>query len=109
AGLSSVYGTGVNSQNFNWVGSYVESIGQINTLALDALGNIWSENVTSNPGVLTEILSGILPGSFANGVTVDDSEYLMFSNLSEGTDRPRQYNSTTGFGPISQVGPGASP
>jgi hypothetical protein len=100
--------------NFNYVKTYIQNNNQINTLALDAAGNIWLENVTSNPGILTLALTGIIPGSFAQSATADGNEYVMFSNLTVGTDRPRIVipNQQTGalqFEPLSQVGPGAPP
>jgi len=100
--------------NFNYIKTYIQNNNQINTLALDASGNIWLENVTSNPGVLTLALPGIIPGSFAQSATSDGNEYIMFSNLQIGTDRPRLVipNQETGaltFQPVSQVGPGAPP
>ena len=100
--------------NFNYVKSFIQSNGDITTLALDASGFMWQENVTDNPGVLTVALSGILPGSFARSATEDDQEYIVFSNLSIGTERPRvaSISQTTGqlqFLPLSQVGPGAPP
>ena len=100
--------------NFNYIKSYIQDNGQTYTLALDASGLMWIENVTSDPGVLTLSLSGILPGSFAKSVTADDNEYIMFSDLSVGTDRPRVVHPNTVTGaleylPLSQVGPGAPP
>jgi hypothetical protein len=100
--------------NFNYVKSFVQSNGDITTLALDASGLMWQENVTDNPGVITVALSGILPGSYAKSATEDDQEYIMFSNLSIGTERPRvaSINQVSGqlqFLPLSQVGPGAPP
>ena len=96
-------------ENFNWVGSYEQNNGDLTTLALDAAGNIWQENVLSNPGVLSLSLSGILPGSFGNGATIDNSEFVMFSDLTVGTDRPRQLDSDGNWYPVTQVGPGVSP
>jgi hypothetical protein len=100
--------------NFNYIKTYIQNNQQINTLALDASGNIWLENATENPGVLSLALTGIIPGSFAQSATADGNEYLMFSNLAVGTDRPRVVypNQTTGqlqFLPLSQVGPGQPP
>jgi len=100
--------------NFNYIKTYIQNNQQINTLALDASGNIWLENVTSNPGILTLALTGIIPGSFAQSATADGNEYIMLSNLQIGTDRPRLVipNQETGalmFEPVSQEGPGAPP
>lgn len=94
--------------NFNYVKTYVQNDGQIDTLALDASGLLWVEDVTNNPGVLTIGLTGILPGSFAKSATTDNQEFIMFSDLTIGTDRPRVFNGTQ-FLPLSQVGPGAPP
>jgi hypothetical protein len=96
-------------ENFNWVGSYEQNDESLNTLALDAAGNLWIENVRSNPGVLSLALTGILPGSFANGATIDDNEFVMFSDLTIGTDRPRQLDANGNWYPVTQVGPGAPP
>lgn len=95
--------------NFNWIGSYEQNNLALTTLALDASGTIWKEDVINNPGVLSIALSGIIPGSFANGATIDDSEFIMFSDLSIGTDRPRQLNSNGNWYPVTQVGPGVPP
>ena len=100
--------------NFDYVKSFVQSDGGINTLALDASGLMWQENVITDPGVLSVALSGILPNTFARSATQFDQEYICFSNLQVGTDRPRvaSINNVSGvlqFLPLSQVGPGASP
>lgn len=94
--------------NFNYVKTYAQDNGQIDTLALDASGIIWLENVNLNPGVLSVVLTGILPGSYARSATSDDREYICFSDLTVGTDRPRTFDGTN-FYPLSQVGPGAPP
>lgn len=100
--------------NFNYVKSFVQLNGNITTLALDASGIMWQEDVTDDPGVLSVALSGIIPGSFAKSATEDDQEYIVFSNLTIGTDRPRvasinQISGQLQFLPLSQVGPGAPP
>jgi hypothetical protein len=94
--------------NFNYVKSYIQDNNQIDTLALDASGLLWKEDVTNAPGKLAIALTGILPGSFARSATADDREYICFSDLSIGTERPRVFDGTK-FGPLSQVGPGSSP
>jgi hypothetical protein len=95
--------------NFNWFGSYEQNNDSLFTLALDSDGNMWQENVIGNPGVLSLTLSGIVPGSFANGATIDNSEFVMFSDLSIGTDRPRQLDADGNWYPVTQQGPGAPP
>lgn len=95
--------------NFNYVKTYVQDNGHIDTLALDASGILWQEDVTDVPGVLSVVLTGILPNTFAQSSTMIDNEYIMFSDLSVGTDRPRVYLKGESFNPLSQVGPGAPP
>lgn len=95
--------------NFNYVKSYIQDNGQTYTLALDASGLLWQENVTSAPGTLSLAQSGILPGSFAKSVTSSNNEYILFSDLSIGTERPRVYYRGQQFLPLSQGGPGAPP
>jgi hypothetical protein len=50
----------------------------------------------------------IQPNSFAESVTVDDREFIAFSNLLNGTDIPRTFDGEN-FPRLSQVGPGAPP
>ena len=94
--------------NFNWIKTYEQTSGQLDTLALDANGVLWDENVTANPGVLNGIYTGILPGTYAKSVTFDDVEYIALSSLVAGTDIPRRWNGST-LERVSQVGPGAPP
>jgi hypothetical protein len=94
--------------NFNYVKSFESSNGGLKTLALDADGNWWVEDVTNDPGVLTSLLEGITPGSYANSVTQEDREYTCFSDLNTGSDIPRQYTGQW-IDKITQVGPAAPP
>lgn len=94
--------------NYNWVKTYAQRNGQVSTLALDSSGVLHDEDVTNNPGVLNTIFTGILPGSFARSVTLDDVEYMAMSDLKQGFDMPRQWNGTN-LDRISQVGPGSAP
>jgi hypothetical protein len=50
----------------------------------------------------------IQPNSFAESATVDDREFIAFSNLLNGTDIPRTFDGVN-FPRLSQVGPGAPP
>ncbi len=95
--------------NFNYVGSYEQNNLFLQTLALDSNGNLWKEDVTDNPGVLSLALSGILPNTFGNGQTFSNKQFLMFSDLTIGTDRPRLLDTDGNFYPVTQVGPGAPP
>jgi hypothetical protein len=94
--------------NFNYIKSYELNNNQTFTLALDASGIMWQEDVSNNPDQLSLLKSGFLPGSFAKSATMNNKEHICFSDLSIGTDRPRVYNGTA-FDPLSQVGPGAPP
>lgn len=100
--------TAPSGSNFNYVKTYEQTSGQVDTLALDAAGVLWDENVTTAPGSLNSIYTGINPGSFAKSVTFDDVEYIAFSNLLNGTDIPRHWDGTN-LDRVSQVGPGAPP
>lgn len=97
-----------SSVNFQYVKSFVASNGDIKTLAIDAGGEWWVEDVTNDPGVLQPLMSGIPAGSYAKSITTNDREYVCFSNLSTGTDIPRQYTGQW-IDRITQVGPGAPP
>ena len=103
-GLFSVYGTGVNSQNFVWVQTFALQNGQLYTLALDANGDLWQEDVTNVPGTLVQIQT-VIPGSAAFGTTAFQRKYLCLSGQS---DIPRQWDGTN-FDRVSQEGPAAAP
>lgn len=94
--------------DFNYLKTFERTAGEVANLALDSNGILWEEDPVNNPGVLTEAESGILPDSFAQSATVDDREFIAFSNLLNGTDLPQTFDGTT-FSRLSQVGPGAAP
>ncbi len=94
--------------NFNYIKTYEQTSGQIDTLALDANGVLWDENVTATPGVLNGIYTGILPNTYGKSVTFENVEYIALSNLTIGTDIPRHWDGTN-LDRVSQVGPGAPP
>jgi len=96
-------------ENFNWVGTYEQNNMALTTLALDAAGILWKEDVINNPGVLSVALTGLLPDTFAVGATMNNQEFLMFSDLSIGTERPRLMDTYGNFYPVTQVGPGVPP
>ena len=93
--------------NFNYVKTYLSDT-DVATLALDASGVLWNEDVTNAEGTFTPIFSAIEPNTFAKSVTFDDVEYIALSNLTNGTDVPRQWNGQW-LDRVSQVGPGAPP
>ena len=94
--------------NFNWVKTYEQTDGAITTLALDASGTLWQEDVINNPDVLNAITEDIEPNTFAKSVTFDDVEYIAMSNQVNGTDVPRLWNGQW-LDRVSQYGPGAPP
>jgi hypothetical protein len=103
-----VWETPAPPSNFNWVKTYEQDDGDVDTLALDANGVLWDESVTNDPGVFSSIFQAIEPNTFAKSVTFDDVEYIAFSNQTNGTDVPRTWNGQW-LDRLSQVGPGAPP
>jgi hypothetical protein len=97
-----------SSSNFQYIKSFPQSNGDLSTLALDASGEMWVEDVINNPKVLNPLFSGVPSGSYAKSTTADDREYIAFSDLHTGAYIPTQYNGQW-FDRITQVGPGAPP
>ena len=96
------------SKQFDYVKTFEMTNGDSLTLALDANGTFWQEDVENSPNVLTPFYTAIEPNAFARSVTQDDREFIALSDLSMGTDMPRAYNGQW-VDRLSQVGPGASP
>lgn len=97
--------------NFLYAKTFLQPSGQVNSLALDKNGLLWAENVNTNPGILNEILETIQPGAYMFSSTDSNREYMCFSDLTVGSDIPRQWAGPgdTNFDRISQVAPGAPP
>jgi hypothetical protein len=95
-------------QNFNYIKTFSQPDGTNLTLALDAGGTFWQEQVEAEPNQLRAFYTAIEPNTFAKSVTADEREYIALSDLTQGTDMPRQYDATY-FDRVSQVGPGAAP
>jgi hypothetical protein len=96
--------------NFNYLTTFVADDGTVVNLAVDATGAWYMENVTTNPGVLTLVMDGLTPGSFASSCTADDGEFICFNDLTTGSDLPRKFTlDPQTMDRVSQVGPGASP
>jgi hypothetical protein len=100
-GLQSVLSSG-QSRNFVWVKTFIDNSGVVRTLALDATGDLWLENVSSTPGTLSSIFN-VLSGDLAHGSTAFGREYICLT----GSDMPRQYDGTN-LDRISQEGPGGN-
>lgn len=94
--------------NFNYVTTFEDDFGTIRTLAIDANGQWWVENVSTNPGVLSPIFDGPPADSYASSFTSDSRQYIAISDLSQGNYPPQQYTGQWNDR-VSQVGPGASP
>jgi hypothetical protein len=95
-------------ENFNYVTTFEDSFGTIRTLALDASGQWWLEDVTNNPGTLAPLFNGPPADSFASSFTANSRQYLATSDLLQGDYIPQQYNGQW-TDRVSQVGPGAPP
>lgn len=96
------------SVQFDYIKSFEMTAGDTLNLALDSSGIFWQEDVLNTPNVLTPFYTAIEPNTFARSVTQDNREFIALSNLTNGTDMPRQYNGQW-VDRISQVGPGAPP
>ena len=95
--------------NFNWVGTFDDDQGNIKSFGLDANGQVWLEDVTNNPGILTP-LTGIVPaGSYADGCSAYNREYITPSQLTQGTGIPLQYAPGGWVDKITQCGPAQAP
>jgi len=108
-GLSSVYAALAGNPTINYIRTFKEQDGQGTlTLLLDSLGNLWQEDIINAPGVLSNVSSTIVPGSYAFSTTYLAREYIAFHNNNFGIDIPRQYDGTN-LDRVSQCGPGAAP
>lgn len=94
--------------NFNFVGSFEMTNGEVLTLALDDSGVFWQENLETTPDVLTPFYISIEPDTFADMSVQDDRAFIALSDLQNGTDMPRGYNGQW-VDRLSQVGPGIAP
>ena len=104
-----VYGSPQNA-NFNGIGSVNLNQTDQTTLALDANGLTWKEDVSNAPNVLF-LEAGIPPvmaGSFLKAIDANGSAFMAYSDLTQGTAQPMQYNGAW-CDRITQVGPGTAP
>src|SRR6185312_3890578 len=103
-----IYGS-EGQTNFNGLLS-AEIDADLTTLALDALGLVWQEDVTNNPNILVRagLIPPVVPGSYMKGVDANGSAYMAYSDLTQVTSQPMQYNRRW-CDRITQVGPGAAP
>lgn len=80
------------------------------TLALDANGLVWAEDVTNAPNVLVRAsqIPAVELGSYMKGVDANGVAFMAYSDLTQGTSQPMQYNGQW-CDRITQVGPGQAP
>ena len=97
-----------SSVNFQTISTFTEQNGTIKNILLDASGNLYVEDVTNNPGVLTLADTGITPGSHAVTLNGPDVDYMAFTDCNVGVDMPQQYTPNW-IDRITQVGPSAAP
>ena len=104
-----IYGT---PQNANFNGICETNLNQTDqiSLALDANGLTWKEDVTNNPFYLaTEAgIPAVMAGAYLKGVDANGVAFMAYSDLTQGTSQPMQYNGSW-CDRITQVGPGAAP
>jgi len=104
-----IYGSEA-SANFNGIFNANLNSNDLTTIALDALGLLWSEDVYNAPNILSRasLIPSVVPGSYMKGLDANGVAYMAFSDLKQGTSQPMQYNGQWADR-ITQVGPGAAP
>src|SRR5208282_913698 len=83
--------------------TYLQPNGDPLTLALDASGNLWVEDVEANPGN-PSVLAQVSAGISAFSASAFGREYLAFSDLLTGQWPPLQYDGTN-LDRVTQEGP----
>jgi len=104
-----LYGTPQNA-NFNGIGSVNLNQTDQTTLALDANGLTWKEDAANTPGqlALESGIPAVMVGSYLKAVDANGVAYMAYSDLTQGTSQPMQYNGAW-CDRITQVGPGQAP
>jgi hypothetical protein len=71
-----------SSANFNLISTYEDSFGNIKNVALDANGDFWVEDVTSNPGILTSLtdIIDVPVNSYATAANANSRLYMAISS-----------------------------
>ena len=87
--------------------TFITPTGDIEQFVFDSNGVLWLEDVSNNPGVLTQI-GTFTPGSWAKSCTADGREYIAISDALHGSDVPVQYNPQYGLDRVTQDGPGVA-
>lgn len=80
------------------------------TIALDANGLSWKEDVTNAPDDLSleSLIPTAIAGSYLKGLDANGVAYMAYSDLTKGISQPMQYNGRW-CDRITQVGPGVAP
>jgi hypothetical protein len=105
-----VYCTEAQTNFLGLVSANLDSI-DLTTLALDAMGLVWQEDVSNNPNILVRagLIPQVVPGSYMKGLDAGNGmAYMAYSDLTQGTSQPMQYNGQW-CDRITQVGPGQAP
>ncbi len=104
----------LTNANFNYIGTYEDSFNDIYTVAMDSTGEIYLEDVNTNPNVLNSLMSGVPANSYATAFNLDSRMYMAISDGQAGNFYPIQIigpsNAQTGWQDrISIEGPGIAP
>ena len=113
--LAALWGTGNPKKRMAPAGNvamlycktYVQPNGDALTLALDAAGNLWVEDVGNSPGTASQ-LAAVTAGISALSASAFGREYIAFSDLLTGQWCPLQYDGTN-LDRVTQDGPGVGP
>lgn len=106
-GMKKVFATPFGTATVTYSKSYVDNEGTIRNLYLDSLGNLYVENVTTNPGSYS-LLTTTTAGSYAKSITAFGREYIAISDGLHGSDIPLQYDGIN-LDRYTQDGPGSPP
>lgn len=104
-----IYGSASSSNFLGLMDANLDATDLV-TLALDATGLVWEEDVTNAPNVLARasLIPAVVPGSYMKGVDANGVAYMAYSDLTQGTSQPMQYTGQW-CDRITQVGPGQAP
>jgi hypothetical protein len=104
-----VYGK-PKSANFNGIGSVNLNQTDQTTLTIDANGLTWKEDASNNPGILylETGIPDVMVDSFLKAIDANGVAFMAYSDLTQGTSQPMQYNGAW-CDRITQVGPGVAP
>lgn len=102
-GLSPVYAALPTGENITWIKSFKDNSGTIRTLLVTSTGDLYVENVTANPGVITLLQADFAAGQTVSGCAAFGRMYMALSP----SGMPWQYDGTY-LDRVSQEGPGGN-